>query len=517
MEPSIASRLEEVLALPESARRWQRLYELLLPNAAAAGREEALARLETYVAPNSDAQFLWATCLHPLNRRPEYLRAAAAAARRIVPFRADRIHALLLYLWTQALFFAGDREKFAAGFLAVDAADLLRLLSREIEEELPVRRPRRTFSEVRRVAVVAPDMRNIRHAPTAMAVRNAGVLREAGLDVQVFGLQEHDFAAMPQLLGSGILLRLPKLDIESWRTLMPVPVKLNVTDAAVPLLIRWKFNLLSVEAFDPDVVLFVGFVSPLPYLLFDQRPVAAISVHTVPPIVPTDVWLAPTPELAADENSPWAEALPPAVIHHHPFRVVLKPMGQSLSRGELQLPRDRVVLLSVGDRLETEINGPWAAAMTEFLRKHPGVLWLIVGGRGTMAAALKDGPVDQIRTVRHHPEVRAICRCCDIFVNPKRIGGGFSVCTAMAEGLPVVAYAGSDGGDKLGELASANDAGYFETLEALVRQPELRRSRGAALQRKFAEELDMDRGAASLVAGCRKAVAVFNERTGATR
>ena len=49
----------------------------------------------------------------------------------------------------------------------------------------------------------------------------------------------------------------------------------------------------------------------------------------------------------------------------------------------------------------------------------------------------------------------------DIYVNPPRLSGGFSVAEATALSLPVLSFACSDGGDKLGAMAAPTTATYL--------------------------------------------------------
>ena len=86
-----------------------------------------------------------------------------------------------------------------------------------------------------------------------------------------------------------------------------------------------------------------------------------------------------------------------------------------------------------------------------------------------------------------------------------RMGGGFSVVEAMAEGLPVTAFAGSDGGDKVGELALCEMDGYMQCLATLTETPALRVEMGQALRQRFVERFDLQSSGPALLAACHKA------------
>jgi hypothetical protein len=515
MTTLIADRLDQVFSTPAAAHCWHRLHEALPVDAEHSEYREAVARVHAYAPPNSESRFLRATFLHGLTNRDEYLGVAALAAKEIAPAGMERLFALLLHAWARALRYSRDRSRFYSSMAAVGTPELLRLIGRELEGLVAKPPPPRPVGALRRVAVVTSHVSGIDHAPTATTLRNIGLLRDAGIEAELFTPQECNFADMSLFLGtkSGVLGG--RLDTASWGALIRGTLRAHIGEPDRSLIRRWIRGLSMIDAFDPDVVLFAGFISPLPYLLYPRRPLVGFSVHSLPPIIPCDVWLAPDAEPEGVRPSFWGDTLPRPLAHGHPFRVFVKPAGTAISREELKLPAKACVLISIGERLASEVSRQWGSAMLEFLGRHPDVHWLLVGGKGDRPPALAGGPTDRIRILPHHSNVRAICRCTDVFVNPPRMGGGFSVATAMAEGVPVVAYADSDGGDKLGPLACRGDAAYFETLAALVGSADLRQSRGAALQQRFFSQLDIDQGGPSLRAACEKAIVRFNERNGA--
>ncbi len=140
--------------------------------------------------------------------------------------------------------------------------------------------------------------------------------------------------------------------------------------------------------------------------------------------------------------------------------------------------------------------------MLTLLLLHPQVVWMLVGGNGGLPAALAAAPAPQLRLVGHQSDLRSLMRCADVYVNPARIGGGFSVAEAMAEGLPTLTLADSDGGDKLGPFAAEDMDGYFAQLEALLADGSLRTQRGAQLRQRFQEVLDIERSGPSLLMAC---------------
>jgi len=60
-----------------------------------------------------------------------------------------------------------------------------------------------------------------------------------------------------------------------------------------------------------------------------------------------------------------------------------------------------------------------------------------------------------------HSDIGGIPSLSDIYVNPPRMRSSFSVAEATALSLPVLSFACSDGGDKLGAMAAPATATYL--------------------------------------------------------
>jgi hypothetical protein len=303
-------------------------------------------------------------------------------------------------------------------------------------------------------------------------------------------------------------------DFGTLQQIIPEEVPLTLSDERYSLGCRWKDMLTSISTFDPDMVLFVGLNSPLLTALYETRPVLGLCVHSVPPVAPVDVWLTAGKPLADRLSTVWKPYFPDAWGHYHPYRVWLKPINTPVSREDVELKEQDLVLVTAGARLELEIHGEWAAHMANLLMQHPTAVWLLVGGTGCLPPALANIAAAQRRILSHHEDLRSVFRCCDIYVNPSRIGGGFSVAEAMAEGLPVVAFSDSDGGNKLSDYVVANTEDYFARLQSLIADRALRKQTGTAMRALFCNTLDLEQSGPSLLAACNLALERYKLRLG---
>lgn len=516
LTPQQALRLrdavDQIVLQPDAAPRWHVLAEAYATMPSADARAAITADVLARTPADGLAGFLRATLLAVFD--PAYLAQAGALLAAIAPYDAARLMAYANYQWGSAIAGQAGHAAFQSLLQAARLPDLLQLAGRRLADDpaAAVRPAPRAVTALRKVALLAPFIGNANHPPTEMALQQATLLHALGVEVRLFSCQELLQPQTGQHLGNNGRALIAPPDPAALGARLPAGVNAWISDAQLSLTARWRQMLALLRDYDPDLVMFVGLYSPLLQPLYEARPVLALCVHAVAPMAPADVWLAADAQLAGRAGQAWGDALPPAWGHHHPFRVQLKPEPAPLARAELGLQDDSLVLVSVGARLATEIDGAWARRMLDVLERHPRAVWLLAGGAGAVPAALQAAAPGRIRTLAHRDDLRAVLRCCDIYVNPPRVGGGLSAAEAMAEGLPVLALAGADAGSKLGALAQPDDEAYFAALDALLADAALRHATGAALRRHFADTLDLAQSAPSLRAACELALERYQLR-----
>ncbi len=120
------------------------------------------------------------------------------------------------------------------------------------------------------------------------------------------------------------------------------------------------------------------------------------------------------------------------------FTFELKPQKEHYTRETYNLPKDRFILVIVGIRLEYEIDD-------EFMKLLSSVC---EAGCYVVFAGIMDNYDDMMKkyqTVKENSsfigycqDVSALMEICDLYINPPRLGGGFSVIEAFDKGKPGV-------------------------------------------------------------------------------
>ena len=504
--------LIQALAEPHCAISWHRLYRHWKRSEDQSQREAVLQQVIASSLSDPKAEILRLTFLSDLTGNRSFEEVAAKKVLELSPTSPDRLATFMCHIWSCAL---RDQPGWADFISVLNNArmhELASVLAREASALLPAKLTIRAPNSIGRIAIVAPHLGGPYHPPSVMVSSQCDILAKEGRDVQVFSCQEMSPPDMSQFRGSTLTVRLPTPDVAYWKAVLPAETQLVLSGTEVSLKYRWGDMLSRIAEFDPDAILMVGLYSPLAAALYARRPVVGLNVHALPPIAPLDVWLAPDEAARYPTGAEWGGVFGAPRHYYHPYRIGRAQGPETVSRSELGLADNAVVLVTVGARLETEISGTWAARMLEFLTRTPETIWLLVGGEGKLPKALEQAPQDRVKVCGRHNDIRGLLQISDIYVNPPRMGGGFSVAEAMAEGLPVLSFAGSDGGDKVGEMALNNLNAYMDRLSDLSQRPGLRSDVGQIMHSRFTRRFDVTGSGPSLLSAFDLAAKIAQKR-----
>lgn len=365
----------------------------------------------------------------------------------------------------------------------------------------------------RRVAVYASSICTANHPPTQLALAHVRLLAELGYEVVVFSVQEHHIDTPSLYFAHGGFCGDLPFNLNGFEKLIGnTKTSIYITDPKLSLLSRWQESFRSILAYEPEFILFVGCFSPMVEVLSDVYPILAINVFSMAPMVSCDTWLCADDTLNEDRKQlPDHPTL--GLPYYYPHRVIAKQMTPLHEFSGLRFDQETLVLISIGARLDLEIEGEWAASMCQLLLEVPSIRWVLIGGEGKMPQALSHTTNNRILILPHVSEILTYLSAADIYVNPPRIGGGFSVADAMSVGLPVVSFRDCDGGCKIGDESVETQDAYFKKLSELIQSQTQRREIGEKLKNKFLAEICISNAAPALARAIEQCHSEFVGRT----
>lgn len=168
------------------------------------------------------------------------------------------------------------------------------------------------------------------------------------------------------------------------------------------------------------------------------------------------------------------------------FTFVFKPQEHHYTRQELGIWEHGFVLMIVGWRLDSEIADDFLAMLDRIAAQRENVQ-VVFMGRYESWQSIQTGYERLWKHTRYlgkQEDALAVFACGDLYVNPRRAGGGSSVAEALYQGLPAVTLPEGDVPAAAGEafrvrdyeqmereiLRYMDDAGYYGRQSARARE-----------------------------------------------
>ncbi|MCD7824789.1 MAG: glycosyltransferase family 4 protein [Clostridiaceae bacterium] len=142
--------------------------------------------------------------------------------------------------------------------------------------------------------------------------------------------------------------------------------------------------------------------------------------------------------------------------------------SHSYNRQEEGLPEDKFLIAVVGNRLDLEIDEQFLHVMNTIADKLPKAAFCVIGEVDKLKKMLAGNAIEkQIYYMGYRKDLIGTYDLMDLYLNPKRVGGGFSGITALQAGIPVITLPDCDVARQVGENYIVSN--YEEMIETTVR------------------------------------------------
>lgn len=287
--------------------------------------------------------------------------------------------------------------------------------------------------------------------------------------------------------------------------------RIRMLSSTVPGLTADKLAgiLSAVERFDPDLVIGFGGSVIVADLLGSAYPVMCVPTTSGQTVSLADIVLDFGGHVRPPGSGRLAQSWRPAR-----FGLSLRHTGETAARAEFALQESDFVCVVVGNRLDAETGGGFLDLLGRILDAIPRALVLFAGGVESLPGRLAaDRHAGRLRSLGHVDRVEALMSVCDLFVNPRRAGGGAGAAQAMAGGVPVLSFDGGDVASVAGpSFLVVDETAFVARAVALADDPALlsearqeARSRIEAVEREGADN-------GQLSAYMAEAVSLFDKR-----
>lgn len=170
---------------------------------------------------------------------------------------------------------------------------------------------------------------------------------------------------------------------------------------------------------------------------------------------------------------------------------------KAYSRRDFSIPNEAVVLVLVGHRLDSEVSDRFLSHLTSVLDSFKNLIVYFIGinefSQNRSVDMIKYVESSQIRFISFEDDLIAFYRMCDIYINPDRPGGGFSMSLAASAGLPVLVFNRNDACGFLPQVCwSAGYDDYFSLLKQCIANRILRLKMGNLVKRYHALDFTIE-------------------------
>lgn len=152
------------------------------------------------------------------------------------------------------------------------------------------------------------------------------------------------------------------------------------------------------------------------------------------------------------------------------FTFELKPQQVHLRRDEFEISKDAFVIVVVGIRLDYEITDEFIKVLDKVCRRGAYVVFAGIFEKYADKVSGYKNIKDNSKFIGYCEDMLALMDICDLYVNPKRLGGGFSVIEAFAKGVPGVYVKEGDVYTAGGDDFAVDD--YNEMTDTIIKYME---------------------------------------------
>ena len=311
---------------------------------------------------------------------------------------------------------------------------------------LPDDRSKEQEKNKNRIVIVTEQLLSIKHAPTLITLEFAYILQEK-MNYEVCIITCPLDAHLPFDLWVD-----PRYYYGGFEGVREIPYKgVNIKNIGFSMedgsLERCSRMLHMIAAWRPWLVLELGVTNPLADLCREFTTTVAMAMTTECPVSEADILIRYVPGTGAYEEACKKELLPyqKQIFMQEKLPVIAQEAEKECVPDDLGLPEGKFFVAVVGNRLDLEIDEAFLNIMKQIMDAAENVDFAIIGDAEKLQEKLEGTSYGKrIHFLGYCMDLLGTYRALHLYLNPRRLGGGWSSAMALMAGLPVVTLPACD-------------------------------------------------------------------------
>lgn len=295
---------------------------------------------------------------------------------------------------------------------------------------------------IHKICLLHGTLRNHKHSPTLVSIQLSKTLVELGYEVMVMPLDSESNIAWEIPIFSPVhsLTYYGSREFEEYHKEAYHPsVTIEYTDSIEPRE-KMQHELDKIIEFSPDLIIDMSTDASIFSSIYSQYfltlclPLSGYQSSTH-----FTYYVAKDKGAFLRENSIYGAVNERYVIEYPSLCLLPPDASHHYTRDDFLLNDEDFVLVTVGNRLSTEMTKSFIDNVCESLVVKPNVKWLVVGSKNKYLSETYADYFDahKILYIKYEDDLPALYEICDLYLNPQRMGGGASIYWAMCCGLPI--------------------------------------------------------------------------------
>lgn len=348
----------------------------------------------------------------------------------------------------------------------------------------------------KRIVFIVEQLLLLYHAPTKMAMDFMVTLKKMGYEIFVFicpndnGLPDELWHDVQGSSTSGALKNgIWKI---SYQGCLFEGYQINMDEAGIK---EYRMMLSIIYTWNPMFVFSLGVANPVADLAGRFTTLVAGEVSTTCPVSEGQILLRldkGEEELEQEFAKVLKQENQVQFFMKEKMPVIIENTTADYTRADAGLPDDRFLAAIVGNRLDTEIKDDFITIMYRMLETIPNLDFVIIGEASKTREKLADSRYEnRIHFLGYRVNLMQVYSILDLYVNPDRLGGGFSSAMALTAGIPIVTLPDCDVAYNVGEEFVVKDFGSMaEAVERYAKDKEFYNQKAAAAKRNAEKNTD---------------------------